>query len=91
MAQKTIASKKFLTVKIAWSPIIGKQTMEERALAVSSQNLIGNFDILPDHVNFISLILNNLTLHLLDRKVDYQFGRGLLEVSENRVNVFLGV
>jgi F0F1-type ATP synthase epsilon subunit len=83
---------KLLEVKISWSPIIGRPTLEEKVEAVSSENPVGNFDILPKHINFITLIFNNLTLHFPDKKrTDYRFERGVLEVSDDKVNIFLGV
>jgi len=81
-----------LEVKVFCSPIIEKESFRGKAKAVSSQNRLGKFDILPEHTNFITLIFDSLTIHAPDKKrVDYQFERGVLEVSENEVNVFLGL
>lgn len=74
------------------SPVIGKERFGGKVEAISSQNRLGNFDILPEHTNFITLIFGSLTIHTTDKKkLTYQFERGVLEVSENRVNVFLGL
>lgn len=87
-----MAGKKFLQVKVFCSPIIEREPFRGRARAVSSQNRLGKFDVLPEHTNFITLIFGNLTIHTVDRrKITYQFERGVLEVSENKVNVFLGL
>jgi len=86
--------KELLEVKVRWSPVIGKKPFPFRGEveAVSSQNPMGNFDILPGHINFITLIFNTLTIHTTDqKKVEYQFARGILEVSKNKVNIFLGL
>ncbi len=84
--------EKFLDVKIFFSPILRREPFIEKAEAVSSQNKLGNFDILPEHINFISLIYDDLVVHLLDKKkFTYKFEKGLLEVSENKVNIFLGL
>lgn len=84
--------KKLLEVRVFCSPIIEKEGFKGKAEAVSSQNRLGNFDILPEHTNFITLIFGNLTIHTPDKKkFTYQFERGVLEVSENRVNIFLGL
>jgi F0F1-type ATP synthase epsilon subunit len=81
-----------LSVTIRWSPVAGQENFVGSAAAVSSENKIGRFDILPEHTNFISLIFNKLTIHTLDKKkIDYLFKRGVLEVSENQVRVFLGI
>jgi len=84
--------KKTLEVKVLCSPVIGKEPFRGRAIAVSSQNRLGKFDILPEHTNFITLIFGHLTIHTTDKnRIEYQFERGILEVSENQVNVFLGL
>ncbi|HUW71918.1 MAG TPA: hypothetical protein VMV66_01840 [Candidatus Humimicrobiaceae bacterium] len=85
-------SKKLLQVKVFCAPLIEKDPFRGEADAVSSQNKLGKFDILPEHTNFITLISDELTIHTTDKKkVAYQFERGVLEVSENKVNVFLGL
>lgn len=84
--------KNILEVKVFFSPIVEKLPFKGKAKAVSSQNRLGNFDILPGHGNFITLIFGSLTIHTTDqKKFTYQFERGILEVSENKVNVFLGL
>jgi F0F1-type ATP synthase epsilon subunit len=68
------------------------EDFEGQAEAVSSKNRLGKFDILPFHTNFITLIFGSLTVHTPDKKeIKYKFKRGVLEVSENKVNVFLGL
>lgn len=85
-------SKKTLQVKVFCSPVVTKDPFRGEADAVSSQNKMGRFDILPEHTNFITLISDDLTIHTGDKKkIAYQFERGVLEVSENKVNVFLGL
>ncbi|MCH7541595.1 hypothetical protein IH981_02325, partial [Patescibacteria group bacterium] len=62
------------------------------AAAISSLNKLGKFDVLPEHTNFISLISKRLTLQLIDKKtINYEFRRGVIEVSDNLVKVFLGL
>ena len=84
--------KQELFVAVFWSPFVGKIGYRGVASAVSSINKIGKFDILPEHTNFISLIFDKLTIYLPDKKkIDYEFKRGVLEVSNNLVKVFLGL
>lgn len=84
--------KNLLEVKVFCSPVIEKEPFAGEAEAVSSQNKLGKFDILPKHTNFITLIFGDLTIHTSGKKkVAYQFEKGVLEVSENKVNVFLGL
>ncbi len=81
-----------LDVKVFFSSIIEKDTFYKKATAVSSENGLGRFDILPQHINFITLIFKELTIHTEDKeKVSYQFERGVLEVQKNEVNIFLGL
>jgi len=88
---ESVKIPKFLEVKVFYSPAIGKELFQERAAAVSSQNRLGDFDILPGHANFITLCFGILTIHTLEKKINFQFERGVLEVSEDKVNVFLGL
>lgn len=81
----------FLEVKVFWSPTINQPSFEEKVEAVSSKNRLGDFDILPGHANFISLIFERLILQLPEKKITYHFDRGVLQVSENRVRIFLGL
>lgn len=84
--------KDTLEIRVFCSPIIEKEPFRGMAEAVSSQNELGKFDILPKHTNFISLIFKNLTIYTADkREITYQFERGVLEVSDNIVNIFLGL
>lgn len=84
--------EKFLDLKIFWSPAIGKESFQEKVRAVSSKNKMGWFDVLPQHINFITLILDSISIYTLKgEKITYQFKRGVLEVSENKINVFLGL
>jgi F0F1-type ATP synthase epsilon subunit len=84
--------RKLLQVRVFCAPVIEKNPFKGEAEAISSQNRLGKFDILPEHTNFITLIFGDLTIHNTNKKkIAYHFGRGVLEVSENKVNVFLGL
>jgi F0F1-type ATP synthase epsilon subunit len=80
-----------LEVKIYWPPAAKKEAFTGKAKAISSRNRLGNFDVLFGHANFISLIFNDLIIHTEDKKLNYLFERGVLEVSENNVKIFLGL
>jgi F0F1-type ATP synthase epsilon subunit len=78
-----------LNVKVITS---SKLFYDGPAYAVSSINKIGPFDILPEHENFITLLKDKVVIHGLDGKdTEIPCQNGLLEVSENRVRVFLGI
>lgn len=60
--------------------------------ALSSWNLVGKFDVLPLHANFIALIEKGLTIHeLTGSKKDMEFDVAILQVSQNKVDIYLGV
>lgn len=88
---KSKNEKNVLKVKIFWFPISREIFFEGEAISISSENKLGKFDILPQHTNFITLILNELILEKPNgEKISYKFKKGVLEVSENKVNIFLG-
>lgn len=84
--------KELLSVKVFWSPTVNKDNYEGQAVSVSSENQIGPFDILPEHANFVSQVFNSLRIVTENsQEIRYQFSRGVMEVSENQVRIFLGV
>ena len=59
---------------------------------MGSKNKVGEFDILPEHTNFITLIFNKLVIYTKEqKKIEYEFKRGVLEASDNLVKIFLGI
>ena len=79
-----------LSVSVIWHHFTGAADFEVRASTFSSENKAGRFDILPGHANFISVIYNSLILYTMEKKQDvYFFRRGIVEVSENSVKLFL--
>lgn len=60
--------------------------------AVSSVNEKGEFDVLPYHVNFISIVHDKIIIHELSgERKEFTIDRGLLSVYKNKVEVFLGI
>lgn len=60
--------------------------------AVSSYNESGPFDVLPLHINFISLIKKMLSIHRKEKVLQQvRVGSGVLAVHENKVEVYLGI
>lgn len=65
---------------------------EGEAEGVSSVNDKGPFDVLPLHVNFISLIKKEIILRLKGSvKKPLSLESGVLKVRENKVEVYLGI
>lgn len=58
---------------------------------LTSKNDDGEFDILPLHANFISIIKEKIILHKTTKeKQDIPITNGVLKVVENRVDIILG-
>jgi len=58
---------------------------------LTSKNDDGEFDILPLHTNFITLIKEKIILHKTTKdKQDIPITNGVLKVVENRVDIILG-
>ena len=85
-----------LSVYVTWhhfyvvTSVAGEVDFQVKARAVTAENKIGKFDILPGHANLISVVVNNLILYTLEKKTDvYLFEKGIVEVSGNEVRFFL--
>ena len=60
--------------------------------AVSSTNLVGNFDVLPGHANFVCTISDHLTIHhTREREEELKIETGILRAKGNLVEVYLGI
>jgi len=61
-----------------------------QALSVSSKNSEGNFDILPEHANFITLIENqSIKVQKTDKKVlIYNFHQAIIMNTNNEVSIY---
>lgn len=69
-----------------------KVVYEGPAKWVSSKNEQGKFDVLPEHANFISLVNAEVSIGEVNgQTVRFQVDDGVLRVTENKVEVFLGV
>ncbi len=65
---------------------------DDDAWSITSKNDKGVFDILPEHINFISIIKDFVRIRKLDGKVlEFHLAQGVLKSSENSVSVFLGI
>lgn len=64
--------------------------LDIQASSVSSKNLQGNFDILPQHANFITLIENQPIVIGVKRQkpLTFKFPIAIILATENRVNIY---
>lgn len=82
-----LSSRLFVTVRDRTGIVFA-----DHALAVSSLNDKGPFDVLEDHTHFISIIKDSLTIHHTDgTKRTLPITRGIMKVRDNTVQVHLGV
>jgi F0F1-type ATP synthase epsilon subunit len=62
------------------------------AVAVSSFNKTGKFDVLGLHASFITLIQEKVIIYKPDKKqVSIGFSKGVMKVFKNKVQVFIGI
>jgi F-type H+-transporting ATPase subunit epsilon len=67
-----------------------KILFEGEARSVSSHNNIGNFDILPEHASFISLIDNEVSfVDQAGGSQEFPIKQGLIKVIDNQVTVLI--
>lgn len=65
---------------------------EDDASSISSYNEKGLFDILAQHANFISLLQKSMQIiDLQGQKKEITFPNALMKVTQNHVNVYLGI
>jgi F0F1-type ATP synthase epsilon subunit len=62
-------------------------------IAVSSKNSSGNFDILPEHANFITLVENQpITIRMPDNKrLTFNFPVSIIYNSSNIVKIYTDI
>jgi F0F1-type ATP synthase epsilon subunit len=62
------------------------------AQAVSSTNNQGQFDILHSHSHFISIIKNQLIVHLPNQTTKtFKFKQGVLRCFDNQIKIYIGL
>ncbi len=58
--------------------------------AVTSTNATGNFDVLPEHAYFISLIQRFVEIHeTAGRTKKFEIDEGIIYVEEGKVHIYL--
>lgn len=85
--KKSLASSLFVTVRDR-----EKIVFEEEVEAITSNNEVGIFDVLPEHTSFITIIKDFLIIHRKKaEKQHMKVDQGVLKVNSNKVFVYLGV
>lgn len=63
--------------------------LDTEAISVSSKNAQGNFDILPQHANFITLIENSpIIVRTGPKELKFAFAVAIIFTQENKVNIY---
>ena len=64
--------------------------LDTEAQSVSSKNVQGNFDILPQHANFITLVENSpIVVRIPGQKpVSFKFPLAIIVNRENKVDIY---
>lgn len=70
----------------------GAKYDKQEVFAITSRNLKGPFDVLPEHENFISIIRDKVIVHKTRKdSEEIKIDTGIIKVNDNLVNVFLGM
>jgi F0F1-type ATP synthase epsilon subunit len=65
---------------------------DQEVAALSSTNDAGDFDCLPFHANFISIIKKKVLVHELDGQIkEFPIDNAVLKAINNTVTVFIGL
>lgn len=69
-----------------------KIILQGEAHAVSSLNNSGKFDILPHHINFITMITDYVKIYLPDKRMlEFHIKSGVMRVLNDNVEIYVGV
>ena len=83
-----MANQRTLNVKVITPTQILFQGL---ALSLSSKNLMGNFDVLPEHANMITFIeaMHPIEIRKVDKqKIAFKFPMAIIHVTNNIVTVY---
>lgn len=79
----------YLEVKVETAE---KTLFEGKVSGISSVNAKGDFDIILDHANFITVIKDKLVLFLNNNETkEFAVDMGILRCFDDHVEVFLGI
>jgi len=69
-----------------------KETLYDgEAITVTSNNDEGVFDILPHHANFITMVKDFVIVRTSDEEKKFEVKKGVLRVTDNKINLYLTV
>jgi F-type H+-transporting ATPase subunit epsilon len=63
-----------------------------KAQAVSAANKVGEFDILPGHADFFSMLTpGEVVISTADKPVSFNINNGIVAVRDNEVMMFVNI
>lgn len=69
-----------------------KKIYEGPAISITASNKVGQFDILVDHANFFSLLIESqVVVNTGVQNLTFPIGEGLLKVKDNHVTLFVDI
>lgn len=75
---------------IARSPFV--VFYEGEALGLSAKNPVGNFDILPGHADFFSVLSAcTVIIDTEDKPIEFSITNGIITVRDNSINMFVNM
>jgi len=81
--------KSSLTLQVIIREINGV-LWEGQAECFSSVNEVGVFDVLPKHARFVGLIKEFITIHSGGQEKKWKIETGVMSVTHDKIEVFLG-
>lgn len=89
MDSSDIKTEDFIIVKII-AP--DKLLFEGQVTAISSKNSKGDFDIIPDHTNFITVITEQLIIiNLKGEERQFTFSTGIVHFYNGIADIYLNI
>jgi F0F1-type ATP synthase epsilon subunit len=69
-----------------------KSIYEGPAVSVTASNKVGQFDILVDHANFFSLLVESqVVVNTGSQNLTFPISEGLIKVKNNQVTLFVDI
>lgn len=62
--------------------------LDTEAKSVSSKNIRGTFDILPQHANFITIVENQPIIVRTPKPLTFKFNLAIILTRENKVDIY---
>lgn len=69
-----------------------KKIYEGHAISITASNKVGQFDVLVDHANFFSLLVESqVVVNTGSQNLTFPISEGLIKVKNNTVTLFVDI